>query len=96
MNPEPLTSAGWADTGWTIKLLWISLGLAISAATAFVTAHAVIPSATDSGTLPASLRKLRPIFYLAGIMAVICIVIAVLFAIDSAGYLEGLYPRRFR
>ena len=96
MNPESLTSAGWADAGWTIKLLWISLGLAITGATSLVIAHAFIPSAIDSGTLPPGLRKLRPMLYATGVLAVAGIVVAVVFAIDFAGYIDELYSRRFR
>ena len=96
MNPEPLTSGAWADTGWTIKLLWICLGLALTGATSLLTAHAFIPSATDSGTLPTGLRKLRPMFYATGVFALAGIVVAVVFATDFAGYVDDVYSRRFR
>lgn len=95
MNLEAPTAAQWAEIGNALKLLWIALALAVTGAGAWVTAHAIIPSAADSGTIPVGFRKLRPFLYLTGGLAVAGIAVAVIFIIDFVTVIREIYPRLF-
>ncbi len=96
MNPIPLTTGEWADTGNALKLLWISVALAITGGGSLVLAHAMIPSAADSGLIPPAFRKLRPLLYATAALMIVGIVIAVVFIIGFVDFWDDLYPRRFR
>ncbi|MBI4219235.1 MAG: hypothetical protein HY682_03750 [Chloroflexi bacterium] len=99
MDPEPLSKAQWADVGFAIKLLWVSLALMFTAAQLFLAAHAIIPSAVASHHLPARFTRLRPALYaggfvcLAGVGASVYWIVSVIGAGDLA---HSIYPRYFK
>ena len=96
MEIIPLTADQWGDGGNALKLLWLSLLFAIIGSGSFITAHAVLPSAIATGTVPPRLGKLRPLFYALGFAAVVGIAVNVVFVIDFFDYLEVIFGRRFR
>ncbi|MCH7734625.1 MAG: hypothetical protein IH868_08040 [Chloroflexi bacterium] len=96
MEIIPLTADQWGDGGNALKLLWLSLLFAIIGSGSFITAHAVLPSAIATGTVPPRLGKLRPLFYALGFAAVVGIAVNVVFVIDFLDYLEVIFGRRFR
>ncbi len=96
MELVPLTADQWGDGGNALKLLWLSLLFAVIGGGSFLTAHAFLPSAIATGTVPQRLSKLRPLFYLLGLAAVVGIALNVVFMIDSLEYLETVFERRYR
>ena len=96
MDLIPLTAEQWGDGGNAIKLLWLSLLFAVTGSGAFVTAHAMIPSAISTGHLPAKFNRLRIPLYVLGIAAVAAIATNVFFIIGFVGYLDDVYPARYR
>ena len=95
MELVPLTPEQWGDGGNAIKLLWLSLLFAATGGVSFIIAHAMIPSAVDSGTIPPGFRKIRLPLYFAGFLAVAGIAINVALMIGFLGYIEDVFPRRF-
>lgn len=96
MEIIPLTADQWGDGGNALKLLWLSFLFAIIGSGSFITAHAVLPSAIATGTVPPRLGKLRPLFYALGFAAVVGIAVNVVFVIDFLDYIEVIFGRRFR
>ncbi len=96
MELVPLTADQWGDGGNALKLLWLSLLFAVIGSGSFLTAHAFLPSAIDTGTVPQRLGKLRPLFYLLGLAAVAGIALNVVFIIDFLDYNEIVFERWYR
>ena len=96
MEIIPLTADQWGDGGNALKLLWLSLLFALIGSGSFITAHAVIPSAISTGTLPQQVGKLRPIFYALGFAAVAGIAVNVVFIIEFVDYIEVVFDRWYR
>lgn len=96
MELIPLTADQWGDGGNALKLLWLSLLFALIGSGSFVTAHAIIPSAISTGTIPQRLSKVRPLFYLLGFAAVAGIAVNLVFIIDFLDYIEIIFERRYR
>ncbi len=96
MEIIPLTPDQWGDGGNALKLLWLSLLFALIGSGSFITAHAILPSAIATGTLPQRLGKLRPLFYALGFLAVAGIAVNVVFIIDFLDYIEVTFGRRYR
>ena len=98
MELIPLTADQWGDGGNAMKLLWLSLLFAVIGSGSFVTAHAMIPSAIATGTIPAKLSRLRIPLYIFGFAAVIGIAINVFFIIGFLDYIydDGVFARIYR
>ena len=96
MDLIPLTAEQWGDSGNAIKLLWLSLLFAVTGSGAFVTAHAMIPSAISTGHLPAKFNRLRIPLYVLGFAAVAAIAVNVVFIIGFLDYIEDVYSRWYR
>jgi hypothetical protein len=57
-------------------------------------AHAIIPSAVDSGTFSRKVSRYRPYLYVIGLVAISIALVNFFFIIDvSRGWIEGVYPR---
>lgn len=93
MDPQPLSTAEWAELGNALMFLWGALGFSILAGTSLLTAHALITSLVDTNTIPAGWSKIRPILYVTGIAAVVGLVACLFLASQNLGWLEVFYPR---
>ena len=93
MDPSTLNTADWLSRLTALRLLWVCLVLAITAALTLVTAHAFIPSAIDSRTISNKWRKLRPVLYLVGIASFILEIILFVIAFSKMEFLKDIYPR---
>ena len=96
MELIPLTADQWGDGGNALKLLWLSLPIVLIASGSFITAHAIIPSAIATGTIPQRLNKLRPFFYALGFIAMAAIAVNVVFIINFLDYIEIIFERWYR
>lgn len=98
MDPEPLSRAQWADVGFAIKLLWVSLALMFTAAQLFLAAHAIIPSAVASHHLSARFSRLRPVFYVGGFACLAGVGLSFYWIVSVVGagnLAHSIYPRYF-
>jgi uncharacterized membrane protein len=96
-DPAPLLQGDWSDNGLALKLLWINLLLMATAAVSLGFAHAIIPSAVDSGTFSRTASRFRPFLYVIGIIAVVTALVIAYFIIDiSRGWIEEIYPRWYQ
>ena len=93
MDPGMLSVEDWQARLLALRLMWLCLILAFTAAGSLVIAHAVIPSAVDSGTLNKKFNKFRLPLYLTGIFAFVLDVAVFLYALTLAqGIISDIYP----
>ena len=93
MDPGMLSVEDWQARLLALRLMWLCLVLAFTAAGSLVIAHAVIPSAVDSGTLSKKFNKFRLPLYLTGIFAFVLDVAVFLYALSLAqGIISDIYP----
>ncbi len=93
MDPGILSVEDWQARLLALRLMWLCLVLAFTAAGSLVIAHAVIPSAVDSGTLSKKFNKFRLPLYLTGIFAFVLDVAVFLYALSLAqGIISDIYP----
>lgn len=96
-DPAPLLQGDWSDNGAALKLLWINLLLMTTAAVSLGFAHAIIPSAVDSGTFSRQVSRVRPYLYVIGLIAIIVAIANFVIITDlTKGWLEGVYPRWYQ
>ena len=74
MDPLPLTTEQWEQAGHSLQLLWLALACALIAGPSFLAAHAIIPSAVATRSIPEKFNKLRPIFYIVGFLGLASII----------------------
>lgn len=90
----PLSTSEWAQIGTVLKFLWLALGCALAAGSALVTAHAFIPSAVATRTIPQKFEKLRVPLYAAGVLAVAgLLAMLALAAVNADDIVRRLHPR---
>lgn len=78
---SPLTAEEWGQIGTGLKLLWAALACALYGGTALMLAHAFIPSAVATRTIPASVERIFRIpLYVTGVLAVIALVVLLVWA----------------
>ena len=93
MDPGMLSVEDWQARLLALRLMWLCLIVAFTAAGSLVIAHAVIPSAVDSGTLSKKFNKFRLPLYLTGIFAFVLDVAVFLYALSLAqGIISDIYP----
>ena len=93
MDPGMLSVEDWQARLLALRLMWLCLILAFTAAGSLVIAHAVIPSAVDSGTLSKKFNKFRLPLYLTAIFAFVLDVAVFLYALSLAqGIISDIYP----
>ena len=94
MDPSLVGTAQWQTLGQVVLALTLFVGLAINAAFAFLTSHAIIPSLLDSGDAPRSTRLLRwflyPIFAVSLVLAAVALTRGLMMGL---GFLNSFYPR---
>ncbi len=89
-----LSTSEWAQIGTVLKFLWLALGCALLAGSALVTAHAFIPSAVATRTIPQRFEKLRMPLYAAGLLAVAGLfAMLALAAVNADDIVRRLHPR---
>ncbi len=93
MDPQSLTTDQWAQVGFSLKMLWLALACSLIAGPSLLFAHAIIPSAVDTNTIPKSWTKIRPLLYAVGLLAVVGILIFFYLFINHLDFLKASYPR---
>lgn len=90
----PLTTSDWAQIGTALKFLWLALGCALVAGTSLMAAHAFIPSAVATRTIPQKFEKLRLPLYATGVLAVAGLfAMLALASVNADDIVRQLHPR---
>jgi uncharacterized membrane protein len=96
-DPAPLQLEHWSSNGLALKLLWVNLLLMATAAVSLGFAHAIIPSAVDSGTFSRTASRFRPFLYVIGTIAIVIALANAFFIVEiSRGWIEDIYPRWYQ
>jgi hypothetical protein len=96
-DPAPLLQGDWSSNGLALKLLWVNLLLMATAAVSLGFAHAIIPSAVDSGTFSRTASRFRPFLYVIGTIAIVIALANAFFIVEiSRGWIEDIYPRWYQ
>ena len=94
MDPAVLQPEQWDQVARTMIHLYAFVGLALTAAFAFLLAHAVIPSLTTSRDAPEELGAYRRVLYPVSALALLGTLYALARALVLAlGVLQQFYPR---
>jgi len=94
MDPSILNSDDWLQRIQALWIMWACLFFAVTAAISLIFAHAVIPSAVDSGTISSRFNKFRLPLYVVGIISFLADIVLLLYAIGlSVGFISEMYPR---
>ena len=93
MDPQQLSRAEWAEIGTALKFLWLALIFAFAAGPSLLTAHALIPSAIGTKTIPQTFEKLRLPLYAFGLVCVVGIFASLFMVSQNLQWLHDMYPR---
>ncbi|MBM3944439.1 MAG: hypothetical protein FJ317_02985 [SAR202 cluster bacterium] len=91
MEPSAITSANWADLGHLLSTLWGVVALIVFFAANLLIGHVWMPSFIRSGHIPASLNKMRPMFYLVAIASFTGAMVLLGFVAKHAGVLREIF-----
>ncbi|PKB71669.1 MAG: hypothetical protein BZY87_04145 [SAR202 cluster bacterium Io17-Chloro-G6] len=92
-DPKALTSEEWRNIHLYLQWFWIYLPIVVTFALTMLTAHALIPSLVNTGQLPESMQRLRPILTgFAALLFVAGVVILVL-GINATLDVRQVWPR---
>jgi hypothetical protein len=95
MNPTNLRPEQWEQIARALIYLYAFVGLALTAAFAFLLAHAVLPSLITSRDVPEELGAYRRVLYPVFAVAVLLTLYALARALVlTVGVLQEFYPRR--
>jgi hypothetical protein len=94
MDPAELRPEQWEQVGRAMIYLYAFTGLALTAALAFLLAHAVLPSLITSRDVPEEIGAFRRILYPVAALALLGTLYALAVALVLAiGVLQQIYPR---
>jgi hypothetical protein len=94
MDPALITASDWQRLTLMLNDLYVASGLGLTAATAFLLAHAVLPSLAATHDMPEGMAALRWLFYPICVVALglTCYALARALSLGTA-FLDGYYPR---
>jgi hypothetical protein len=94
MDPSLITADDWQRLARMLNDLYVATGLGITAAMAFLVAHAVIPSLVATRDVAEGLSWLRWVFYpiFVAALGLTCFALARVFS-QGVAFLDGFYPR---
>lgn len=93
-DPNGLTSVDWSNIHTWLTLYWIYFPIVIVFAFTVLTAHAFIPSAINTGHLPASFGRLRmPLTVFAVLALAVAVVLMIFIMILTPQALGNIYYR---
>ena len=91
MDPATLGSFEWGEIGAFLLNLWIVVLLIVVFAANMLLGHNVIPSLAASQHVPNSVQKVRPLFYVAAVLAFSLAVFMFVQVVDKASVLQIIW-----
>lgn len=94
MDPIQLTTENWEATRLSLNILGLLVLFAIVSGSSLILAHAIIPSAVSTNTLPSgrSMNLVRRGAYVAGVVCLVGVVVCIVAFLVSLGWLFDVYP----
>ncbi len=91
MDPTALGPSEWSEVSKLLINLWFVVLFVVIFATNMLLGHNFIPSLVASGHVPASLQRVRPLFYALAIASFCAAIYFLVQVIDYAGVLRRIY-----
>ena len=91
MDPAALGPSEWSEISKLLINLWFVVLFVVIFATNMLLGHNFIPSLVASGDVPASLQKVRVLFYALAIASFCAAIYFLVQVIDYAGVLERVF-----
>lgn len=93
-DPRTITGGDWSHISALVFFLWLVVIFNVSFAFAILFGHAVIPSLTATGHIPAVFHRIRPFFYVLGLIALGVSVVVIANWLIGMGTVYDIYPKR--
>ena len=93
MDPKALTTTDWHNIHLFLQWFWIYFPLIITFALTMLTAQALIPSAVNTGHLPASAARLKLPLTLFAILVGVAAVIILIYGINQTLDVRNFWSR---
>ena len=92
-DPQFIDSSAWLSIGdfltWLVVFVLFVIGFGFN----FLLAHSVIPSLVTTGHLPQRAEKLRPMFYVTALVAIVGAIVFLALTSSSASVIADVYER---
>ncbi|MDA1127267.1 MAG: hypothetical protein O2913_01030 [Chloroflexi bacterium] len=92
-DPKALTSAEWHNIHMFLQWFWIYLPIVVTFALTMLTAHALIPSLVNTGQLPESMQKVRPVLTAFAVLVFAVAVVILVLGINAQLDVSKIWPR---
>jgi len=92
-DPNALTSVEWNNIHNFLKWFWIYLPIVLTFGLTLLTAHAIIPSLVNTGQLPESTQKLRPMLTGFAVLLFAAGVVILVLGINAQLDVSAIYDR---
>lgn len=93
-DPRTITGGDWSKISALVFLLWLVVIFNVSFAFAMLFGHGVIPSLTATGHIPTVFHRIRPFFYVLGLIALGLAVVVIANWLTGLGIIYDIYPKR--
>lgn len=93
MDPNFITALDWIEYRDLVSYLWLFPILIFVFSTSILLSFGIIPSLVESKEIPEKTLKIRPVFYLTAIGALVGFVVVMFVARDLARIIENTYER---
>ena len=93
-DPRAITGGDWSKISALVFFLWLVVIFNVGFAFAMLIGHAVIPSLTATGHIPAVFHRIRPFFYVLGLISLGLAVVVIAYWLMGLGIIYEIYPKR--
>ena len=93
MDPAYLDNEIWHSISVMLRFLWGYVLFALGFAGLFLTAHAIIPSFANTGQLPSSIAKMRPLIYAAAFGSLVIAFALLTMTLINTGWISDVWDR---
>ena len=93
-DPRTITGGDWSKISALVFFLWLVVIFNVGFAFAMLFGHAVIPSLTATGHIPAVFHRIRPFFYVLGLISLGLAVVVIANWLFGLGAVYDIYPKR--
>jgi hypothetical protein len=91
MDPAYLDNEIWHSISVMLRFLWGYVLFALGFAALFLTAHAIIPSLANTGHIPSSITKMRPLVYAAAFGSLLIAIALLTMTLINTGWISKVW-----
>jgi|TARA_B100001971_G_scaffold9020_1_gene7395 hypothetical protein len=92
LDPGTIGPESWSELGSLLRSLWLTVLFVVLFASNMLVGHNMLPSLIESGHVPKSWQKVRPVLYAGAIISIGLASFFVSRAIEFAGVLRNFWP----